>query len=129
MSTDVYVLQRDIEQPNDHCLKAGVEFKKHGNTPDSAYVSECGRRSFHPSIVENKLSIWFKKKEQPVMAQYPNEIKGQKLSNFEIEIASVINRFSRENMSDTPDFILATYLNNCLNAYEKATQQKKNWFK
>lgn len=53
----------------------------------------------------------------------------QPLSNFEKEIASVINRFSRENMSDTPDFILATYLNNCLNAYEKATQQKKNWFR
>jgi len=124
MSTDVYVLQRDLPH-----VKAGSEFTSENDNPN--YYNSNGCYQHQRIHIDTILSSpeWFKKKEQPVMAQYPNEIKGQKLSNFEIEIASVINRFSRENMSDTPDFILATYLNNCLNAYEKATQQKKNWFK
>lgn len=60
----VYVLIKDIEQPNDHCLKKGTEFKKCGDSQDHAYVSECGRRSFHPVIVENPNSEWFKLKQE-----------------------------------------------------------------
>ena len=36
-------------------------------------------------------------------------------------IANEINRVSRENKSNTPDFILAEYLTDCLSAFEKAT--------
>ena len=34
------------------------------------------------------------------------------------EISAVINKNSRENESDTPDFILAEYLVSCLESYE-----------
>jgi hypothetical protein len=33
------------------------------------------------------------------------------------ELAATLNRHSMENGSDTPDFILATYLTDCLNAF------------
>jgi hypothetical protein len=44
------------------------------------------------------------------------------------EIATAINRNSRENASGTPDFILAEYLVQCLHAYEKATRSKEDWY-
>ena len=37
---------------------------------------------------------------------------------FERELESLINRFSKENDSNTPDFILAQYLLGCLQALE-----------
>jgi hypothetical protein len=44
------------------------------------------------------------------------------------EIRSAINRNSRENASNTPDFILAAYLEACLLAFEVAVQQRETWY-
>jgi hypothetical protein len=48
-------------------------------------------------------------------------------TQFEREIAEVINRHSRENGSDTPDFILAAYLVNCLFAFDQAASWRAKW--
>lgn len=47
--------------------------------------------------------------------------------DFHRELSSLLNRFSKENDSDTPDFILAEYLRGCLELYNKAVNQKKEW--
>ena len=44
---------------------------------------------------------------------------------LEEEIRSAINRNSAENGSNTPDFILATYLIDCLNAFDKAVNYRE----
>jgi hypothetical protein len=33
-----------------------------------------------------------------------------------------------ENVCDTPDFILAHYLDDCLRAYQTATLQREDWY-
>ena len=43
-------------------------------------------------------------------------------SGFREELETLINRYSRENKSNTPDFVLADYLVNCLNAYDRAVE-------
>jgi hypothetical protein len=48
-------------------------------------------------------------------------------SEFERDLESLINRHSLENASGTPDFILAAYLQNCLNAFNTAVRQRGNW--
>lgn len=50
------------------------------------------------------------------------------MSTFVQEIQEVINRHSKENVSDTPDFILAEYLHNCLQAFEIATKKREEWY-
>lgn len=45
-----------------------------------------------------------------------------------VELAQVINRNSLENLSNTPDFILAEYLMVCLEAYSTATKCSEGWF-
>jgi hypothetical protein len=47
------------------------------------------------------------------------------VSNFKRELASVLNKYSRENLSNTPDYILAEYLNDCLNTFDKIIQLKE----
>lgn len=49
------------------------------------------------------------------------------ISDFEKELEQLINKHSRENMSDTPDFILAEYLNTCLTAYSVAVSSRDHW--
>lgn len=44
--------------------------------------------------------------------------------SFKKELADIINRYSKENASNTPDFILANYVHTCLTAYEIAVNQR-----
>ncbi len=44
------------------------------------------------------------------------------------EISALLNRFSRENDSNTPDFILAEYLVACLCAFELASNRREVWY-
>lgn len=46
---------------------------------------------------------------------------------FKDDLAEVINRHSRENWSNTPDFVLADYLYRCLRAYEIAVEENLRW--
>ena len=47
---------------------------------------------------------------------------------FEKELEGLINRYSKENASNTPDFVLAQYLISCLAAYNIAIQQRETWY-
>jgi hypothetical protein len=44
------------------------------------------------------------------------------------EVRDLLNRHSRENASNTPDFILADYLMSCLEAFEFGVQQRESWY-
>ena len=44
------------------------------------------------------------------------------------EIAAVLNKYSAENESDTPDFILAHYLANCLEAWDGTCEARTQWY-
>jgi len=46
---------------------------------------------------------------------------------FAQDLAQIINRHSRENVSGTPDFILATYLEACLNVFEITVQGRADF--
>lgn len=47
---------------------------------------------------------------------------------FRKEIDNLLNRHCRENGSDTPDFILAEYLVDCLEVFDKATRRRTDWY-
>ena len=47
---------------------------------------------------------------------------------FEKELTELLNRHSAENGSDTPDFILAVYLMDCLLAYNCALKKREKWY-
>lgn len=43
-------------------------------------------------------------------------------------LSSLINSYSKENGSNTPDFILAEYLEGCLKVFDAATNRRTNWY-
>ena len=47
---------------------------------------------------------------------------------FERELTALINKYSRENDSNTPDFVLADFLRGCLMAFNIATRSRETWY-
>ncbi|KKN42486.1 hypothetical protein LCGC14_0712960 [marine sediment metagenome] len=47
---------------------------------------------------------------------------------FQKALGDLLNRESMENESDTPDWILAQYLQSCLAVWNVATQQREKWY-
>lgn len=52
----------------------------------------------------------------------------KEMSDLRKEIETSINRASAENGSNTPDFILAEYLVDCLAAFDKASRAREKWY-
>jgi len=48
---------------------------------------------------------------------------------FRRELEQVINKHSMENGSDTPDFVLADYLIDALDAFDKACSTRTHWYR
>ena len=51
------------------------------------------------------------------------------MSEFKKDLERLINSHCKENVSNTPDFILAMFLNDCLTAFNTATQGRDMWYK
>ncbi len=49
-------------------------------------------------------------------------------TNFEQRLESLVNEESRENDSNTPDFLLAEFMINCLDAFELANNKREVWY-
>lgn len=47
---------------------------------------------------------------------------------FRKELEKLINHYSMEAGSDTPDFILADYIYDCLKNFDKAVQSREKWY-
>lgn len=51
-----------------------------------------------------------------------------RMDDFEKELEGLLNRYSRENDSNTPDFILARYLVGCLEAWNAGVTRREEWY-
>lgn len=58
---------------------------------------------------------------------YFRKRKGTKMT-FVQELEGLINKHSVENISNTPDFILAKFMFDCLKGFEKASLERERWF-
>ena len=48
---------------------------------------------------------------------------------FERDLQALINRYSLESPSNTPDFVLAAYLVSCLKSFNMAQEQRERFYK
>lgn len=64
--------------------------------------------------------------EKPIEIEEIEPVATKK--TFRQLLSTLINAHSLENESDTPDFILAEYLTDCLAAFDKATEGRTKWY-
>jgi len=48
--------------------------------------------------------------------------------DFRKKLETLLNSHCKENISDTPDFILAKYLVDCLESFDQATIRRTAWY-
>lgn len=48
--------------------------------------------------------------------------------NFKRELTELINKHSKENDSNTPDFLLADYIEVCMDNFAKAMKARDTWY-
>ena len=65
--------------------------------------------------------------EQEFDGVTPIDDQGPK-ADLRKEIERAINRHSAENGSNTPDFILAQFLQSSLEAFDRATKEREDWY-
>lgn len=65
---------------------------------------------------------------QEEWVERPRRVEAQKYVNLTSELANLLNRFSAENRSNTPDFILAEYLRGCLDLFDQTVRQREDWY-
>ena len=49
-------------------------------------------------------------------------------AGFKTELEQLLNKYSMENASDTPDFILADYLEQCLAIFDATVAHREAWW-
>ena len=50
------------------------------------------------------------------------------MNEFERELQELLNRYSKETESQTPDYILAHYIKYSLKAYNQAVNLREEWY-
>jgi hypothetical protein len=63
------------------------------------------------------------------VSKLPTEQQEPIQPSFRSDLEDLINKWSMENRSNTPDFILAEYLMSCLRSFEHATKARALWYK
>ena len=74
------------------------------------------------------LQDYLKSLSENKITQPKEEDKPVERPLFEEAIREVINRYSMENGSNTPDFIIAEYLSKCLDAFNRAVGLRSGWY-
>lgn len=50
------------------------------------------------------------------------------MTQFQKDLLALLNRHSKENDSNTPDFILADYLIGCLKTFNESVRKRELWY-
>ena len=57
-----------------------------------------------------------------------SEIKDERYEALIKELSELLNKYSQESGSDTPDFILAEFMLGCLTVYENTISNREKWY-
>jgi len=67
--------------------------------------------------------------EKPVNQTPPRNAPLDLSKSFRQDLQQLLNLHNRENASNTPDFLLANYLRDCLNAFDQAVIARDRWYR
>ena len=98
--------------------QAGIELECQG------YIDKCWIEGME--LLNSKPTIT--SEAQKFFEDFAKEIELQPRPSFKQALSTLINQYSKENGSDTPDFILAKFLTDSLKAFNKATNRREEWY-
>ncbi len=67
--------------------------------------------------------------DEPDTFELIDDTSNKRFTDFRHDLEKLINKYSMENGSDTPDYILAQHLCECLATFNMTTTNRNNWYK
>ena len=61
------------------------------------------------------------------MSEIYDGYKADKERLLKDDLVALLNKYSQDSLANTPDFILADYLLNCLKAFRNASKLNQEW--
>ncbi len=123
-----FKLKEHVEEKRIEVSHFNVHDNLKGNGWDSFFYQFCSSKPLQKELseqicmaIEYVVNDAF---EKITPTPEPQDSKEEPKPLFEEAIRKIINSYSLENESDTPDYIIAQYLANCLTAYTKAVQSR-----
>lgn len=98
--------------------QAGIELEC------QTYIDKCWIEGME--LLNSKPTIT--SEAQKFFEDFAKEIELQPRPPFKQALTTLINQYSKENGSDTPDFILAKFLTDTLKAFNKATNKREELY-
>lgn len=86
------------------------------------HPDEFSFQVFSVVIVNSVFIVLYVYKKKRTISFVPSD------EDFEKDLISLINRYSKENESDTPDYIIAGYLVESLRTFNKTTNKRRWWY-
>lgn len=109
------------------------DFINNGKFPRSKKLNEFDDSKVKPSDMrdhyEKTGTLYPNSNGQPSQQTYTRRTPPVSPLTFEAELTTLINKHSRENDSDTLDYILATYILDALHAFTVATRARDKHYK
>lgn len=59
---------------------------------------------------------------------YESNAQQEKEKKFQHDLEHLLNMYSIENQSNTPDFLLAQYLMSCLDTWKEFSRKRDKWY-
>ena len=94
------------------------------NQSGEIHGSEFDRRK-RPTIAELEAIL---EKGDAKIDIAPNGEVLERAYSFTERLQHLLNEFSKENNSNTPDFVLAAFMENCLTAFNLATHRREQFY-
>ena len=93
-----------------------------------SYVDAGGDKEIGEAAAKDFLNVCFDVDADRLLeiAEEEDE-EEEKTPLFLDALETLINRYSLENESDTPDYILAEYVANCLTTFSEAVRERDAW--
>jgi len=66
--------------------------------------------------------------KRKIFSEVEEACQAEDAPDLRSELTTLLNKHSRENVSNTPDFILRDYIWNCLKAFEASVKQRDDWY-
>ena len=127
---NIYGILAETSEDTDKIIKAMIaandDFGATGGMVQATlnhvkFIYEKGWNKYVETMIKDKQED--EKVEEPVCEEVDNSPQ-----TFEEDLRKLINSHSVENRSGTPDFILATYILDCLDAFGRAAKRRDQWF-
>lgn len=107
------------------CGKCGRVFMPINSLYPRAEAGACCTKIKDGDIMSHDQDKHLTSVEKP-LGWREHEARSQE--GFLVELTGLLNKYSRENGSNTPDFILANYLMDCLTNWNKAVETRERWY-